>query len=248
MKRLWEKYSLHFRIKVQIPVPTLGLRESLPEHRRPIREWGGGEGCRDGPERFPHTASSPAAQGPQKLAVPSSADFRGAACPSGTGPGGGGVGGEGRPGSASLQSSQVRGDHPSRFSLPIEPCSGDTIVRAFPPRYFKVELFPCGILLIEADSSGSAYFKFLKNELLNNLGGGPAQEDPCCVYWQGRLSFLSPFRVIVEFLNNPLVKCQCVTRPEHLGLSVEERIFRHQSCRALRGRRADLCGFVWEGK
>ena len=54
------------------------------------------------------------------------------------------------------------------------------------PRYVKVESFPCGVLLIEADSSGSAYFKFLKNELLNNLGGGPAQEDPYCVYWQGK--------------------------------------------------------------
>lgn len=54
----------------------------------------------------------------------------------------------------------------------------------------------------------------------------------CIVYiGRGRLSLLSPFRVIVEFLNNPLVKCQRVLQPEHFGLSVVERIFRHCSCK-----------------
>lgn len=58
MKRLWEKYTLHFRIKVQIPAPTLGLRESLPEQRRPISEWGVGrvaERARNGSHtQLPH--------------------------------------------------------------------------------------------------------------------------------------------------------------------------------------------------
>lgn len=74
------------------------------------------------------------------------------------------------------------------FPSPIGLCSWITIFSFFPPRYFKVQLFPWDVLLIEAVSNGSAYFKVLKNGLLNEIfeGWAPEKVDLYCVYWQGK--------------------------------------------------------------
>ena len=63
-------------------------------------------------------------------------------------------------------------------------------------RYFKVDLFPRDILLIEAVSNGSVHFKDLKNGLLNKIFGGqaPGKEDLYCVYWQGKAFFPFPIQ------------------------------------------------------
>lgn len=89
------KYMLHFQIKVQRAMPMLGLGVFLPEHPSPIRGWGWGGSQRELEVSTSwsvvprHTASSSSAWGGgQQLGVPSSADFWGAACTSGTGPGG----------------------------------------------------------------------------------------------------------------------------------------------------------------
>lgn len=56
-----------------------------------------------------------------------------------------------------------------------------------------------------------------------------------CICGRGRLSFLSPFRVMVKFLNNPLWNASmCFSQTFLVFQSGREKI-RHQSCRALWG-------------
>lgn len=73
---------------------------------RPLGEGGPWEGRRGGPERFPHVASSPATQGPQKPGGSPPLLTPGASVGAGQEEEGRG---RGRPGFASLQSRQARG-------------------------------------------------------------------------------------------------------------------------------------------